>query len=80
MIKSKKKYLITIDQKYCTGCGNCIEFCPFKVLESSSHINQKGIYPPVVTNLEACTGCSLCELYCANFSISVVEENDKEKG
>ena len=65
---------IEINEDYCSGCGNCIEYCPKDVLARSKELNAKGIYPPVVEALEACIECHLCELYCGQFAIAVEEE------
>lgn len=68
---------IYIDEKICTGCGICIEFCPKKVLAYSSQRSSGGIYHACVANMAACTHCHLCELYCPAFVISVEEKEDE---
>ena len=70
---------IHVNDRYCSGCGICIEFCPRHVLERSKEMNARGVYPPVVANLEACTVCRLCELYCGNFAIAVEEEGEGKR-
>ena len=35
-----------IEEKYCKGCGICIEFCPAKVLKTSKKMNSRGYFPP----------------------------------
>jgi len=67
---------IHIDERYCSGCGICIEFCPHHVLAASEAISANGVYPAVVIDLERCTVCRLCELYCGNFAIAVEEAGD----
>ncbi len=73
IIGTKSTFAIQINYEYCTGCGNCIHFCPRDVLEKENRLNQRGIYPPNVLDLDACTGCRLCELYCGNFAIAVTK-------
>ena len=68
---------IYIEEKYCTGCQLCVEFCPKKVLGVSKELNQKGVYVPYVAELDACTACGICELYCGAFAIAV-EQKEKE--
>ena len=68
---------IEIDEKICTGCGICVEFCPKKILVLSRKRNPGGICPAEVENLDACTKCRLCELYCPSFAISVEGEDDE---
>jgi len=62
---------IFINDTYCKGCGLCVSNCPRDVLKLSSELNNRGYYPAEVKDLEACTGCRLCELYCPDFAIAV---------
>lgn len=78
MAKAKTGYRITVNHNFCTGCGNCIEYCPQHILERDSKLNKRGIYAPVVNDLDKCTGCKLCEMYCGNFSIGVGERSAAE--
>ena len=41
---------IVIVEELCKGCRICIEFCPVKILKTSSRMTKKGIYPPEVVN------------------------------
>jgi len=72
-VKSKTGYRILVNHNYCTGCGNCVEYCPMHVLARDTRLNKRGVYAPVVEAEEKCTGCDLCEMYCGNFAISVGE-------
>lgn len=72
--KGKGGYRIRVNHNYCTGCGNCIEYCPQHVLERDARLNKRGIQAPVVQDIERCTGCRLCELFCGNFAIAVGEK------
>ena len=69
--------MIHIDENLCTGCSICIEFCPKRVLSRSTQRSLKGVYPARVENLEACTLCRICELYCPDFAIAVEGEKDE---
>ncbi len=60
---------IFIDRRLCKGCGICVEFCPRKVLEISSEMDERGFHMPEVTRAEDCSVCGLCELYCPDFAI-----------
>lgn len=62
-----------IEEKYCKGCGICVEFCPAKVLKLSPKINSQGYFPPESAGMEKCKICGLCSLVCPDFAI-VVEE------
>ncbi len=63
----KKAKAVTIKEKWCKGCGICIEFCPGKVFSKESPQN------PIVAHLEACTVCRMCEMRCPDYAISVEE-------
>ena len=68
--KSKRhRGIIFIKKELCKGCGFCVEFCPFDVLEISDEFNEKGYHPPKIISIEACTGCDLCGMYCPDFAI-----------
>jgi len=56
---------ISIDQALCKQCGICVSFCPKQVLASDGNGDVE------VANLEACTGCLLCELLCPELAVSV---------
>ena len=55
----------------CISCGICVEFCPKDVLAP----DDQG--KPIPENIDACIKCSLCELRCPDFAITV--EGVKEK-
>ena len=61
--------MIKINKKECDGCGNCIEVCPFDVLELK---NGKVI----IKNPENCRGCGACISACPN---KVIETKEEEK-
>jgi len=60
-----------IEEKYCKGCGICVEFCPTKALKTSKKMNPRGYFPPESDNMEKCKKCSLCSLLCPDFAIVV---------
>ncbi len=65
----RQRGVVYIKNELCKGCGFCVEFCPFGVLEISDEFNEKGYHPPKVVKPEACTGCDLCGMYCPDFAI-----------
>ena len=68
--KKKRKGDVVIFPEKCKGCGICVEFCPFHVLEmDSTGFNAKGYHPPIATNREKCSGCDICGMYCPDFAI-----------
>ncbi len=57
--------LITVDAEKCTYCGNCLEECPFRLLEmktKKSLPTQKEI--EVRTAEERCVNCGHCMAVC----------------
>jgi len=64
---------ITVHEGWCKACGLCIEFCPKKVLVS----NHDG--KPVPEKIDECINCSLCELRCPDFAITVEEAEEKNE-
>jgi len=67
--KSEMKKEIKINESWCKGCEICVEFCPHNVL-----IMKDG--KAWVENLDQCTACGLCEIYCPDFAIEVFVKND----
>jgi 2-oxoglutarate ferredoxin oxidoreductase subunit delta len=59
---------IVVVDRLCKGCGICVDFCPFKVLEMSIAPNSR----VVVKNEIKCTKCGVCEIMCPDFAIFVV--------
>ncbi len=76
----KTRYRIAVNQNFCTGCGNCIAYCPMQVLTKDTRLNKRGVRAPVVEQIDRCTGCDLCETYCGNFAIAVGERPDPDEG
>ena len=63
---------ITVDDKYCKGCGLCVDACPQSILElDQSRINAKGYHPAHLVDEEQCTGCMSCATMCPDVAITV---------
>jgi len=70
---------IVVDDKYCKGCGLCIEACPQEVLEfDKSRLTPKG-YHPAKMKEETCTGCGICAVVCPDAAITVYREKPERK-
>jgi len=60
---------LAINEKFCKGCGICIEFCPKQVLG----LTDKGkVY---ASQPDLCIKCGQCELRCPDFAIQVIKED-----
>lgn len=74
---------VTLFQELCKGveeCGICIEVCPKKLFTPSDRLNQKGYKPPRVENLEACTQCQNCMIYCPDLAVAVAPKKSGKGG
>lgn len=58
---------LTINNKWCKGCGICARYCPKKVLEV-----QHGKI--VIVKPEECIKCGLCEQRCPDYAIYLRSE------
>ena len=71
--KTKPKFRVIVDSRYCKGCGLCVEFCPKKELKISEKKNKKGYFPVEFSGRE-CTGCLRCALICPDAALTIVRE------
>ena len=62
--------MVKINKEKCDGCGNCIEVCPFGVLEIR---NGKVI----VKDLKNCKRCGACMYACPNEAIEIKKGEEK---
>lgn len=51
-----------VNDKWCKGCGVCVQYCPKKVLELQ-HGKVKILRP------DDCSKCGLCEQRCPDYAI-----------
>lgn len=56
---------ITINRKWCKGCGICIAVCPADVYQA----DRDG--KPVIAQPDVCIWCERCETYCPDFAINL---------
>jgi 2-oxoglutarate ferredoxin oxidoreductase subunit delta len=62
---------IVILEDLCKGCGICLDFCPAKILKTSSRMTKKGTFAPEVTDPSKCTACRICQYYCPDLAIFI---------
>jgi 2-oxoglutarate ferredoxin oxidoreductase subunit delta len=64
--------LIIVDQRYCKGCGLCIEVCSRQCIALDlDTISDKGYHPAMLTDASRCTGCANCAVMCPDIAIKV---------
>jgi len=64
---------IQIDASRCTGCGSCIDFCPFEVLEL---VKTRGAEDRMIARParhERCSMCDTCVGQCRAGAIRIIE-------
>jgi len=62
---------VLVYDRWCKGCGICVEFCPRKVLRLSEAGKAE------VVAADRCTRCGLCEMLCPDFAITAPEKDEK---
>ncbi len=63
---------IIVDDRYCKGCGLCVDACPRHVIAlDRSKMTDKGYHPAVLIDESGCTGCGICALVCPDVAITV---------
>jgi len=60
-----------IDEEKCTGCGSCIEICPFNAISK----NEAG---KAEVTVAACKGCGNCAASCPENAISMKHYSDEQ--
>ncbi|HOE56080.1 MAG TPA: 4Fe-4S binding protein [Bacillota bacterium] len=63
---------IIINPAWCKGCGICVAFCPVKVLALE---NDK----VVMTDVDKCTQCGMCELRCPDYAIYLGRKKNEKQ-
>jgi len=56
---------ILLDANRCKRCGICVDLCPSQVYK----VTGEGYPDPV--NIDKCTKCRLCELWCPDYALQI---------
>lgn len=56
--------VVSINVRWCKGCGICVAFCPKKALSIEG---EKARFAAP----DKCIACGMCELYCPDLAITV---------
>ncbi|MBP5166709.1 MAG: 4Fe-4S binding protein [Oscillospiraceae bacterium] len=63
---------IRVDDKYCKGCGLCVDACPKHIIIlDKSRMNSKGYHPAGLIDGAECSGCASCASMCPDAAITV---------
>lgn len=63
---------ITVDDRFCKGCGLCVDACPEHIIElDHARITDKGYHPAALVDEGRCTGCMSCAVMCPDVAITV---------
>jgi 2-oxoglutarate ferredoxin oxidoreductase subunit delta len=70
----EKPVIISINETLCKGadgCGICLALCPKDVFKVAERLTSRGIRPPQIDKITACTNCGNCMIYCPDMAIVV---------
>ena len=62
-LMTPNRFLAVVDEEMCTGCGVCVDRCPFEAIEMKPGATPKEQKCSI--NPEQCKGCGLCIITCA---------------
>lgn len=71
MDRKAKPITVTVQEHLCKGCEICVKVCPTKVLAMRVEERVISRRMVAVVNLNACTRCFLCEVFCPDFSLTI---------
>jgi heterodisulfide reductase subunit A len=63
--------MANVDQDVCSGCGTCIEVCPYAAITK----NDKGLAEVIAA---ACKGCGCCGASCPEGAITMTNYSDEQ--
>ncbi|MEJ2217922.1 MAG: CoB--CoM heterodisulfide reductase iron-sulfur subunit A family protein [Gemmatimonadota bacterium] len=64
----------TVDAEACTGCGECLEACPYSAIRKVTDGGRKVI----TIDATACKGCGGCAPYCPEDAIDLLGNTDEQ--
>ena len=65
-------YVIVIDEKKCTGCGECVNICPSEIYKFDGQLPGGG-QRVVVGDTSECSNCESCISVCQPQAITISE-------
>ena len=73
--KTGPSFKVTINDKFCKGCGYCVKYCAKNVLDLEEAINAKGYHVAYPAKPEACVGCLNCSTICPEAAVTITKED-----
>ena len=76
MAKRRLVERLEIDARLCKGtegCGICLSQCREGVLGIAPNLSPRGVHLASVVEIQKCTGCELCVLFCPDLAINLVQ-------
>jgi NAD-dependent dihydropyrimidine dehydrogenase PreA subunit len=61
------EYVAAVDPEKCSGCGQCVEICPFKAFEPWKKKAKAAV------DASKCYGCGICRSVCARAAIALAD-------
>ena len=65
--KIRRPPMVAVVNDSCTGCGNCVPFCPVDCIEETpqaERTSHENCIPPVRIRYNECIGCVICVNVC----------------
>jgi heterodisulfide reductase subunit A len=67
--------IATVDHERCTGCGTCVQVCPFQAISMQTY---EGILDRSQIDSLLCKGCGNCVVSCPVKAIDLAEDSDQQ--
>ncbi len=68
---SSKRFEVVILERFCKGCGLCVEVCEQEKLFINPKPDKQGIQRAVVRPEADCTGCLRCATICPDAAVEI---------
>ncbi len=69
----KTRFIMTVDEQSCVGCGRCAQKCQLNAIEVQSKDGKK----VAVVNQELCVGCGSCYRFCGKKALHLEKRPEK---
>lgn len=69
---ASSRFIASVNQDGCIGCGECVSMCKFNAVE----IGDENV---ASVSLENCVGCGLCTSVCSEGAISMIQRKESFK-